>query len=103
MTFSLNNRLVVEQYIKDGLRAKVQNGIATPGQRDGLKGLRVLIGTVLSDGRHVPAGSIAYIREEALHTQAWATKLLSCDFLSEKFIIVDLQYVEAIKIPEEAA
>lgn len=103
MTFSLNNRLVLEQYVKGGLQSQVRNGIATPGQRDGLKGLKVLIGTVLSDGRHVPAGSIAYIREEALFTQPWAAKPMNCDFLSEKFMIVDLHHIEAIKTPDEVA
>jgi hypothetical protein len=103
MTFSLNNRLVLEAYVKDGLRAKVQNGIATPGQRDGLKGLRVLVGTVLADGRHIPKGSTAYIREETLHNAAWAAKLLTCDFLTEKFILANLQDIELISTPDEAA
>lgn len=103
MTFSINNRLVLEVYNKTGLSAKVQNGIATPGQRDGLKGLRVLVGTVLPDGRHVPKGSVAYIKEETLHTQPWASKLLTCDFLTEKFILAELQCVECISTPDEAA
>lgn len=103
MTFSLNNRLVLQPYVRDGLRAQVKNGIATPGQRDGLKGLSVLVGTVLMDGRHVPAGSIAYIREEALHTQPWASKFLSCDFLKTQFMLVDLHHIEVIVTPEEAA
>ena len=65
MTFSTSNRLVLEQYIKDGLRKEVVNGIATPGQRDAVKGLKVLIDAVLPDGRRIPKGSIAYIREES--------------------------------------
>lgn len=96
MTFSVNNRLVLEQYVKEGLKAKVQGGIATPGQRDGLKPLKVLISTTLSDGRHVPQGSLAYIREEILHTHPWASKPLTCDTLPGKFMIVELNYVEFI-------
>lgn len=96
MMFSLNNRLVLEQYVKEGLKAKVQGGIATPGQRDGVKGLRVLIGTKLSDGKEIPAGSIAYIREETLHSHPWASKLFTCEGLLEKFILVELPFVEFI-------
>lgn len=103
MEFSLNDRLVLEQYIKEGLRSSRIGGIATPGQRDGLKGLRVLVGTVLSDGRQVPKGSVAYIREEVLHTQAWASKVMQCDFLKEKFIIAERAHIEFIVTPEEAA
>lgn len=94
MTFSVNNRLIVEQYTKEGLKAKIQGGIATPGQRDGLKGLRVLIDATLPDGTKVPSGSIAYFREEILYTQAWASKPFSCDTLPVKFLIADLQFIE---------
>lgn len=103
MTFSLNNRLVLEPYIKDGLKAEVRNGIATPGQRDSLKGLRVLMETTLSDGHRISVGSIAYIREEVLHTQQWASKPLSCDTLPGKFLVADLAHVEFIVTPQDAA
>ena len=96
MTFSVNNRLIVEQYIKEGLKAKVSGGIATPGQRDGLKGLKVLVDATLLDGTKVPRGSIAYIREEVLHTHPWASKPLTCDTFSGKFLIVELSFVEFI-------
>jgi len=107
MTFSVNNRLVVEQYIKEGLKAKIQGGLATPGQRDGLKGLRVLVGATINYNgvtKNVPAGSIAYIREEVLHNHAWASKPLTCDTISEKFLLVDVHpFVEFISTPDEAA
>jgi len=96
MTFSLNNRLVLEQYIKGALKPKMSGGIATPDQRDGLKGLRVLVGTTLSDGRKIPRGSIAYIREEVLYTHGWASKPLTCETLPVKFMIVELPYIEFI-------
>ena len=96
MTFSVNNRFIVEQYIKKGLQPKMQGGIATPGQRDGLAGLKVLVGTVLSDGRKVPKGSLVYVKEETLHTQPWASKLFSCDTIPEKFLILESIYVEFI-------
>lgn len=94
--FSLNNRIIVEQYIKEGLKAKVSGGIATPGQRDGLKGLKVLVEAHLTDGTKVYAGDKAYIREEVLHTHPWASKTLTCESIEGKFLIVDLTYVEFI-------
>lgn len=100
MTFSLNNRLIVEQYTKEAIKPRMQGGIATPGQRDSLKGLKVLVSSTLSDGRHIPAGSTAYIKEETLHTQPWAAKPLTCDTLPCKFLIVDLAYVEFIDTVE---
>jgi hypothetical protein len=98
MSFSLNNRLVLEVYVKEGLKAKVSGGIATPGQRDGVKGLRVLMDAYLADGRHIPKGSTAYIREEVLHTHPWASKPLSSEFLPVKFLLVESSYIEFFDI-----
>jgi hypothetical protein len=103
MTFSLNNRLVLETYTKKALEAKVQGGIATPNQKDGVKGLRVLVEATLNDGRHIPVGSTAYIREKTLYEQAWANTPLSCDTIPVKFVLADLQFVEFISTPEEVA
>jgi len=97
--FSLNNRLILEEYVKEGLKSKVMGGIATPGQRDGIKKLKVLVSTRLVDGRDIPAGSYAYVREEALHTQAWSSKFFTCDGISGKFMIVGLEWVEFIETP----
>lgn len=97
MMFSVNNRLVLEEYVKEALKSEKVGGIATPGQRDGIKKLKVLVGTRLSDGRDIPEGSYAYLREEALHTQAWATKLFKCPSINGKFILVDLQWIEFIE------
>jgi hypothetical protein len=91
---SVNNRLILEEYKKGSLKAKVLNGIATPDQRDGFKGLKVLMSTTLSDGRFIPAGSIAYIREEILHSHPWASKSFSCDTFPARFIVVDLQHID---------
>lgn len=96
MKRTLNNKFVTEQYVKEGLKAKISGGIATPGQRDGLKGLRTLMTTYLSDGTYIPEGATLYIKEEVLHTHAWASKPLSCDAIPEKFLIVELQFVEFI-------
>ena len=96
MTFSLNNRLILEPYVKEGLKAKVSGGIAIPGQRDGIKGLKVLLDAYLSDGRKIPAGSTAYIREEVLHTHLWASKPLNWAGPGNitSFLIVESSYIE---------
>jgi hypothetical protein len=95
MTFSVNNRLILEEYIKSGLKSEVRNGIATPGQRNAVKGLKVLVDIYLSDGRKIPKGSLAYIKEEVLHNHSETIfKPLTCDTLPGKFMVVDLQYVE---------
>jgi hypothetical protein len=104
MTFSLNNRLILEQYVKEGLKSEVRGGIATPGQANGLKGLKVLIHAVLTlpDGpREIPVGSTAYIKEEILYNAAWAAKPLTCNTLPGKFMIVDLCHIEFFDIPYE--
>lgn len=96
-TFSLNNRLVVEVYVSTGLTTEIKNGLATPGQRDGIKALRVLVGTVLSDGRVVEAGDVAFIREENLYNQPWTKKVYKCPSLTpEPFHLADLIHVDAI-------
>lgn len=103
MTFSLNNRLIVEPYIKEGLKAKISGGIATPGQRDGLKGLKVLMDAYLSDGRKIPEGSVAYIREEVLHTHPWASKPLTwTQSTIGSFLIMESSYVEFFVTSDDA-
>lgn len=98
--FSLNNRLILEVYKTDkSLRANVSNGFATIAQKNGLKGLKVLVdANICQQGitTLVKSGQIAYIREELLHTQAWAVKSMECDTLSVPFIIVDANFVEFI-------
>lgn len=98
---SLNNRLIVEMYKKEALRSKVVNGFASVDQKLTLKGLRVLADAQLDDNTLVKKGSTAYIKEEALHTQAWAQKALESDYFKEPFLIVDKIYVEFIKPPSE--
>lgn len=104
MTYSINNRLVLEPYIKEGLKSEIRSGIATPGQRDGLKGLRLLMDAHLSDGRQFPRGSVAYIKEEVLHNHSSTIfKHLNCDTINGKFMVVELQYIEFINTPDPAA
>jgi len=98
-TRSMNNRLIVEAYKKEGLKSTISQGFAYIEQKVSVKGLTVLVDAKLSDGTFVPKGSIAYIREESLHTQAWAQKVLECDTLKTPFIIVDISNVEFISPP----
>lgn len=102
-TRSFNNRLVVQAYVKQGLQASVSNGFAFIEQKVTVKGLTVLMDAKLADGTVIPKGSTAYIKEEALHTQAWAQKVLQSDFMPGQFIIVDMSHVEFITPPTEPA
>lgn len=98
---SMNNRLIVEQYVNQGqLKATIQHGIAMVSQKVSLKGLKVLVDARLSDGVLVLAGSIAFIKEEKLHAQQWAKQIMECDVFTSKFIIVNLVDVEFIVPPE---
>lgn len=100
---SLNNRLVLEAYKKEGLKSSVQNGFAMIQQKVAVKGLTVLMDAKLGDGSIVPKGSLAFVREELLHTQAWANKTLECPTIPGAFIIVDLVNVEFITPPTDNA
>lgn len=97
-SYSLNNRIALEVYVKEGLEAKKMAGIATPGQRDRVKGLKVVLDTHLNDGKFIAKGSVAYIREEVLHAHPWASKPLNCDLISGPFILADISHIEFIKI-----
>lgn len=100
MTFSVNNHFIVEPYIKEALRKEMVGGIATPGQRDGMKGLKTIMEAKFSDGSQFPAGTTIYVREENLHSQPWATKQFTCDTIKTKFIVIDRAYVEFIVTPD---
>ena|SRR5271157_6207922 len=105
---SLNNRIIVEPYVSDRvLKSTTGSGFALIQQKVGLKGLKILmdakidgLGQYSIDGISAPKmlskGSIAFIREEYLHTQEWAKKLMECEGIEGKFMIVDLQFVEFI-------
>lgn len=101
--FSVNSRLVVEAYHKDGLKKSVNSGFATIAQKVSVKGLKVLIDAKMNDGTIIPAGSTAYIREETLHTQPWAQKILECDTIRGQFMIAEMSHVEFISPPTEPA
>lgn len=93
---SFNNRLIVEKYVKGELRHKERNGFALIDQKLNLKGLKVLVDACVLDGVTVRKGSVAYIKEEVLHTAAWAQKALESDNIPVPFLIVDLSQVEFI-------
>jgi hypothetical protein len=105
---SLNNRLVLEPYTSDGqVKSTTGSGFAMIQQKVKLVGLKLLMAAKVDDfgqfsvdgitmPRVISKNSIAFIREEYLHTQVWAKKLLECEGIEGKFIIVDLQHVEFI-------
>lgn len=104
--FSLNDRLILEQYKKEAIRAEIKGGIARMGHKAALKPLKVLVDAKLKDGTLVPAGSTAYVREEHLFLNSTAGRhgdapipALSNEAISaEPFIILDLSKVEVLDI-----
>ena len=103
MMYSVNNHLILETYTKEALKPKLAGGIATPGQRDAVKGLMLLMDANLPDGRHIPKGSYAYFREEALHTHGMFSKHYNCVTIPGNFIIVETSLVEFYVTPGDAA
>lgn len=93
---SLNNRLIVEAYKKEALRSKISSGFALIDQKLTLKGLKVLVEAKLSNGLLIPKGSVAYVKEELLHSQPWAQKVLEAEGIEGKFLILDMTYVEFV-------
>ena len=106
---SLNNRLILEQYKKEEIKAKVVGGLAMMGHKLSLKPLKVLVDAKLLDGTLIPKGSIAYVREEYLHLNAAAGRhgdavvstITNEDIHPEPFIILDLAKIEIIDTPHE--
>lgn len=99
-SFSLNNRLVLEAYKKEGLKSVVHNGFAMTQQKVLVKGLKVLMKSTLQiHGQfsiEVNPGDMAYIREEYLHSAPWAQKILQSDAVEGDFMIIDQQYIEFV-------
>src|SRR5271166_6467748 len=94
---SFNNRLIVEKYVKGALRTTERNGFAIIDQKLNLKGLKVLVDSYVTVGSTswlIYKDSIAYIKEELLHTQPWAQKALESDAIQGQFLIVDVVHVE---------
>jgi hypothetical protein len=94
---SLNNKFIVEMYKKEALRSKEINGFSFVDQKLTIKGLKTLVSAQLNDGTIVRKDSLVFIKEEVLHTAAWAQKAYSCDSIEGQFLIVDLGHVEFIE------
>lgn len=97
------NKLIVEQYTKEGLRPDVRNGFAHLSQKIKSKGLKVLADAYIAVGNQsmfVPAGSLAHVREETLHNQQWAAKVLESEEIAEPFLVIDVIHVDFISYPE---
>lgn len=102
--FSLNNKLILEQYKKKELTAKVEGGFAKMEHKVSLKPLKVLVQAKLNDGSIIPAGSLAYVKEEYLHNNSGMSRnggttipsFSNEDISSEPFIILDLNQVEIL-------
>lgn len=100
---SFNNKLIVEAYKHTEIRPEGNKGWVQASQKNNLKGLKVLIQATLSDGTIVPAGSMAYLKEEFLHSSPAAKNKLKSDTLPGEFILVTMGEVEYLDPPEGGA
>jgi hypothetical protein len=91
---SINNKLIVEPYKKESLKATTSNGFSMVSQKVMIKGLKLIIDAKLNDGTVIEKGTVAHIKEEFLHSNPLAQKTFKSDILSEDFLIVDLVNVE---------
>ena len=95
--FSLNNRFILESYKGDrSLKAKETSGFAMLSQKVNLVPLKVLINAKLTDGTIIPAGSIAFLKEEMVFTQPWGKNNMEAPGIEGKFIIVDVNFIEFV-------
>lgn len=97
---SFNNKLILESYKHTEIRPEGNKGWIQAGQKNNLKGLKVLVQAILSDGTIVLPGSTAYLKEESLHSAQWAKNKLKCNTISQEFILVTMAEVEYVSPPE---
>ena len=100
---SFNGKLILEAYTHTEIRSEGNKGWIQAAQKNNLKGLKVLVNAVLTDGTEIVAGSTAYIKEELLHTQPWAKNKMKSDTLPGEFILVTTNEVEYISPPSGSA
>ncbi len=91
---SINDRVIVEAYQKEDLKAEIKNGFAMTSQKISLKGLRLLMDAKLNDGTIIQKGYKAYFKENDLHSQPWAKSIFKSDFFEGNCMIIDLAHVE---------
>lgn len=95
MIKTYNNKLIVEAYDgSKGMREEVRGGIAFVDNKTETIGLKVLAEATLNSGEIIPAGSIAYIKENILAGPVAKDIRTAKEALGElKFIEIDLQHV----------
>ena len=100
---SFNNKLVLEAYKHTEIRPECNKGWIVAGQKNNLKGLKVLVQAVLSDGTIVLKNSTAFVKEESLQHKLWSKNKLKCDTIPVEFILVTMNDVEWIDPPIEGS
>jgi hypothetical protein len=96
---SFNDKLILEAYVHGAVNPEKRVGWVTVGQKNNLKGLKVLVQARLNNGDIIPAGSTAYLKEEYLHTSPSVKNILKCDTMPGEFILVNMNEVEFIAPP----
>ena len=95
MIKTYNNKILVEAYDGSrGLRQEIRGGIAFVDNKSETIGLKVLADAILNNGDTVPAGSVAYIKENILAGPAAKDIRTAKTALGDsKFIEIDLQNI----------
>jgi hypothetical protein len=95
------NKFIVEPFAGErAIRGNSSSGMLFIEQKTSLKSLKTLSDTYLTTGsfvRMVPSGSLIFVKEEQFHAPGWGQKIFDAEGVKEKFMIVDISFVEFIK------
>lgn len=95
---SYNNNVICRPYEKKGgIRKKITSGVATMEQKTKLVGLEILEDAFINKDISLKKGSIAYIKEEVLHSTKQYSLPLSCDDMKHNFIMVNFGHIVFVK------
>lgn len=100
MIKTYSNKLLVEAYDgSKGLRQEIRGGIAFVDNKTETIGLKILADAILNNGDIVPAGSVAYIKENILiGPVAKDIRTAKAALGDSKFIEIDLQNISFIDV-----
>lgn len=103
LPYSVNNRIVVEPYKKEELKAQIKGGLALIGQKQTVKGLKLLVDADWSKDMALfsaRAGDTVYIKEEVLHNHPSVKGTLQSDAIQGEFLVLDASLIEFV-VPKQ--
>ena len=100
--FSHGSRLIVEyERLDHSLQPEVRRGLALPGQKVAMVGLRVLAHAVLHDGTIIRRGSTAYVAWETLHGAPWVKPRELPLYPGKQVLVLEMAHVDLIDPAKE--